>query len=133
MIELYLYIKTYLDYFPGKLKYSQLGKWTRFTFWVPVLKVLRLYHDTYILSFWIDLSTKPNQGLWFNRTYLLLFQNMSIKIYSNFFLSSGCYNFKINYLKDKMRQGMWVHIFQNNLVWSPLQHEYYFWYRRSKC
>ena len=28
---------------------------------------------------------------------------MSVKIYTNFFLSSGGYNFKINYLKVKMR------------------------------
>ena len=25
MIELYLYIKIYLDYFPGRLKYTELG------------------------------------------------------------------------------------------------------------
>ena len=40
---------------------------------------------------------------------------MSIKIYSNFFLS-GDSNFKINYLKDKMGYRMWVHILLNNLV-----------------
>ena len=30
---------------------------------------------------------------------------MSIKIYTNFFLYSGGYNLKTNYLKDKMRHG----------------------------
>ena len=96
-------------------------------------KLLSLYHNTYILLFCIDLPTKPYQGLWFNRTYLLLFQNMSVKIYINFFLSSGGYNFKINYLKDKMRHGMWVHILLNNLVSSSLQRDYCFWRRRSIC
>ena len=32
MIELYLQIKIYLDYFPGRLKYAELGKSTRLTF-----------------------------------------------------------------------------------------------------
>ena len=32
-------------------------------------------------------------------------QNMSVKIYTNFFLTSGC-NFKISNLKDKMRHRM---------------------------
>ena len=36
MIELYLHIKFYLDYFPGRLKYAELGKSTRLTFSVPV-------------------------------------------------------------------------------------------------
>ena len=45
------------------------------------------------------------RGLSFNRTRLLLFQNMSERIYITFFLSLGC-NFKINYLKDNMRHGM---------------------------
>ena len=39
MIELYLYIKIYLGYFPGRLKYTELGKSTRLTFWVPVPKL----------------------------------------------------------------------------------------------
>ena len=95
--------------------------------------LLKLYHNTYILLFYIDLSTKPYRGLWFNRTNLPLFQAMSVKIYTNFFLSSGGYNFKINYLKDKMRHRMWVHLLLNNLAPSPLQHEYYFWHRTSKC
>ena len=96
-------------------------------------KLVRLYHNTYILLFCIDLSTKLCWGFWFNRTHLLLFQNMTIKVYTIFFLSSGGYNFKINYLKDKIRHVMRVHIVLNNLVSSPLQHRYYFWHRRSKC
>ena len=39
MIELYLHIEIYLEYFPGRLKYAELGKSTRLTFWVPVPKV----------------------------------------------------------------------------------------------
>ena len=96
-------------------------------------KLLRLYHNTYIILSSKDLSTKLYRGLWFTRTHLLLFQNMSVKIYINFFLSSGGYSFKTNYLKDKMRYRIWVHIFLNNLTSSPLQHGYYFWQRRSKC
>ena len=71
-------------------------------------KFLRLYHNIYICLFCIDLSTKPYQGLWFNQTHPPLFHNMSMKIYTNFFLSSGGFNFKINYLKDKTRHGIWV-------------------------
>ena len=78
--------------------------------------LLRLYHNTYFLFFCIELSTKPCQGLWFNLTHPQLFQNMSVKIYANFFLSSGGHNFKINNLKDKMRHGMWVHILLNSLA-----------------
>ena len=96
-------------------------------------KLLRLYHNTYILLFCIDLSTKAYLGLWFNRAHLPLFQNMSVKIYTNFFLSSGGYNFKINYLKDQMRHGIWDHIMLNNLSSFPSQQEYYFWQRRSTC
>ena len=44
---------------------------------------------------------------------------MSVKIYTNFFLSSGGWDFKINYLKDKMRHRMRVYIFLNNLASSP--------------
>ena len=33
-----------------------------------------------------------------------------------FFLSSGGYSFTINYLEDKMRHGMWVHILLSNLA-----------------
>ena len=32
MIELYLHIKIYLYYFPGRLKYIELGKPVRLTF-----------------------------------------------------------------------------------------------------
>ena len=88
--------------------------------------------NTYVLLFSIDLSAKSYQGLWFNWTDLPLFQNMSVKFFTNCFLSSG-YNFKINYLKDKMRHRMWVYILPNSLVSSPLQHGYSFWHRRSKC
>ena len=77
------------------------------------------YCNTYILLLCIDLSTKPYQGLWFNGTHLPLSQNKSVKNYSNFFLSSGGSNFKINNLKNKVRCGMWVHTLLNNLVWSP--------------
>ena len=92
-------------------------------------KLLRLYHNTYILLFCIDLSAKLYRGLWINQTHLLLFRKMSVKIYTNFFLSLECYNFKINYLRNKMRRGMWVHTLLNNLASPLLQHEH----RRSKC
>ena len=93
MVELYLHLhmKICLDYFRGRLKYAKIGKSMH-------LKLLRLYHNTYIFLFRIDLSTKLYWGLF------LFF--MSVKIYTNFFLSSGDYNFKANYLKDKMRHGM---------------------------
>ena len=42
MIELYLHVKIYLDYFPGRLKYAKLGKSTPLTFWVPVPKVVEV-------------------------------------------------------------------------------------------
>ena len=32
MIELYLHIKNYLDFFPGRLKYAELGNSTRLLF-----------------------------------------------------------------------------------------------------
>ena len=67
------------------------------------------------------------------RTHRPLFQNMSVKIYTNVFLSSGGYNFKINYLKDKMRHGIKVHILLKKLASSLLQYEHYFWHSRSKC
>ena len=95
--------------------------------------LLRLYHNTYILLFCIDLSTRQYRGLWFYLTHLPLFQNMFVKIYINFFLSSAGYNFKVSYLKDKMRHEIWVHIFLNNLASSLFQCEYYFWHRRSNC
>ena len=46
MIELYLHIKIYLDYFPGRLKYAKLGKSARLTFEFQCEKLLRLYHNT---------------------------------------------------------------------------------------
>ena len=73
----------------------------------------------------MDLSTKPYRNVWFNRTHLPLFQNMSVKIYTNFSLSSGGYNFIFNYLKHKMKNRMWVHILLSNLTSSPLQQEYF--------
>ena len=125
--------KIILDYFPERLKYVKLGKANVLNFEFQYWKLLILFHNTYILLFWIDVSTKPYRGLWFNRTHLRLFQSMPLKIYINFYLSSG-YNFKINYLKDKMRHGMQVHILLNNLASSPLQllcQKYCFWHRRS--
>ena len=101
------------------------------TFWVTVPKVVEVIHNTYILLFCINLSTKLYWGLWCNWTHNPFFQYMSIKINANFFLSSGGYNFKINYLKDKMGHGMWVLL--NNLASSSLQYRYYFWHRSSKC
>ena len=95
-------------------------------------KLLSLHYNSYILFSCIDLATKQYRGLWFNRTHLLLFQNMSVRIYTNFPLSSGGYNFKIIYLKDKMRYGMLVRILLNNLASSALQHGYCFLHRRSK-
>ena len=71
------------------------------------------------------LSTKPYQGLWFNRTHLRLFQNMSVKTYTDFFLSFGGYTVKISYLKDKMRYGMRVHILLNNLASLGMYCKYY--------
>ena len=112
--------KNYLDYLPGRLKYTELGKSSCLEF--QCQKLMSVYHNTYILLFCIHLSPKPYQGLWFNRTHLLLFQKLLCeKINISFFVSSGGYNFKINYLKDKMRHGMWVHILLNNLALSPLQ------------
>ena len=90
-----------------------------------------LYHNTYILlSCTIYLQKR---GLWFDRTHLPLFWNMPVKIYTIFFLSSGGCNFKLIYLKDKMRDRMSAHILLNNLTSSPLQHEHWFWHRRLEC
>ena len=127
MIDVYLHIKIYLNYFTGRLKHAELGTSLPLTFWVSAPKLLWLQLNTYILLFCSDLSAKLCRGLWFNRIHLPLFQNMSIKIYTNFFLYSGGYNLKTNYLKDKMRHGTWVYTLLNNLVSSPLQHKYYFW------
>ena len=58
-------------------------------------KLLRFYHNTYILLFW-----------------RFIYKTVSgFMIYAIFFLSLGGFNFKIDYLKDKMRRGMWVRIF----------------------
>ena len=42
MIELYLHIKIYLAYFPGRLKYAEVGKSTHLTFWGPKPKVVEV-------------------------------------------------------------------------------------------
>ena len=42
MIELYLHIKIYLDYFPGRLKNAELRKSTRLAFRVPVPKAVEV-------------------------------------------------------------------------------------------
>ena len=39
---LLLYVKIYLDYFPGRLEYAKLGKSMPLTFWVPVPKVVEV-------------------------------------------------------------------------------------------
>ena len=41
MTELYLHIKIYLDYFPGRLKHAELGKPMRLI-WVSVPKVVEV-------------------------------------------------------------------------------------------
>ena len=82
---------------------------------------LRLYHNTLIsliLLRFTDKHYRVYRGLWFNRTHLPLFQNMSVTIYIIFFLSSAGYDFKINYLIVKMRHGMWVDNLLNNLASS---------------
>ena len=131
MIELYLHVKIFLDYFPGRPKYTELGKSMRLTFWIPVPKVVEII-PYYTLLFYTDLYTKPYHRLRFNQTHLPLFQNMSVKFYTIFFLSSGVYNFKINCLKNKMRHEIWVLISLKNWASFLLQREYYFWHRRSK-
>ena len=42
MIDLYLHIKIYLDYFPRRLKYAELGKLMHHKFSVPVPKVVEV-------------------------------------------------------------------------------------------
>ena len=95
-------------------------------------KLLRLCYNTVVVLFCIDLCTKPYRGLWLNWTHLPLYRNTSVKICFNSFLSSDGYYFKTNYLNDKMRYRILVHIFLNSLALPSLQHEYYFWHRRSK-
>ena len=70
-------------------------------------KLLRLYQNTYILLFCIDLSTKP-YGVYDFTEHVSLFQNMFIKIYTDFFLSSGGYNFKINCLKETQNKSSYL-------------------------
>ena len=79
---------------------------------MQIFRLLFLYeHDHLIILFCVDLSTKLYRNLWLQPTHLPLFQNMSVKIYTNSILSSGGCNFKISHLKDRMRHGMWGHIF----------------------
>ena len=132
MTELYLHIKIWIIFQEG-WNMANLENQRVLYFEFQGRKLLRLYHNTYTLLFGIDLSTKRYQGLWFNRTHPPFFQNMSVKIYTNFFSSAGGYSFKINFLKDNVRPRIWVHILLKSLTSSPLQHEYYFWHRRSKC
>ena len=42
MIKLYAHLKIHLYYFPGRVKYAELGKSTRLIFWVPVPKVVEI-------------------------------------------------------------------------------------------
>ena len=63
MIELYLHLKIYLDSFPRKLKYAELGKSARLTFLVSVPKVVEVIRNTYIILFCIYSSTKPYRDL----------------------------------------------------------------------
>ena len=42
MLEFYVHTKIYLDYFPRRLKYAELGKSVRLKFSVPVPKVVEL-------------------------------------------------------------------------------------------
>ena len=59
MIELYLLTKIYFDYF----LMPNLENQCVLHFEFQCQKLLRLHHNTYILLFCIDLSTKPYQGL----------------------------------------------------------------------
>ena len=91
-------------------------------------KLFRIYHNTYVLLFCIDVSTKPY------KVYDLIEQitryfKMFVKVYTIFFLSLGGCNFKVSYLKDKMKHEMWVHI----LVCSLKPYIETFWHSRSKC
>ena len=93
MIELYLRIKIHLDVLQEGLNMPNLENQGVLHFEFRCQKLLSLYHNTHILLFGIDLSTKLYHGLWFNRPHLSLFQNMSVKIYVfNVFLYLGGYN-----------------------------------------
>ena len=91
-----------------------------------------VYTIIIILLICIDLSIKQ-YDLTKHISHYFKYIYISTEIYIDFFLSSGGYNFKSNYLKDKMRSRMWAHMLLNNLLSSPLQSNYYFWHRRSKC
>ena len=101
MIELSLDIKIYLDNFPGRLKLAEIGKSTGLKFLGQVPKVVGVMYTIILKS-----SCSAHIYLQTHRTYLPLFQNMSVKIYPNFFLTFSLTLIKTNYLKDKMRHGM---------------------------
>ena len=62
--QLYLDMKICLHYFPGGLKDTRnLGNQHVLHFVFQCQKLLRLCHNTYILLFCIDLSTKLSRGL----------------------------------------------------------------------
>ena len=63
MIELYLHVKIYLDYFPGGLNMLNLENQPVLHFELQCQKLLRVYHNSYILLVCIDLSEKLYQGL----------------------------------------------------------------------
>ena len=53
MIELYLHIKIYLEYFPGTLRYVEFGKSIVLHLEFQCQKLLKLYHNTFIILFCI--------------------------------------------------------------------------------
>ena len=73
--------------------------------------------NTYILLFSIDSSTKLYRVYDLTKLISRYFKvSKTLKIYTNFFVSSVDYDFKIDYLKHKMRHGMGVNILLNNLA-----------------
>ena len=126
MIELYLHIKIFLDYFPGRLKYVKLGKSTSFILssnakscWIYTI----IFISSYSAYIYLQNCIRVYDLIKHISPYS---QNKSVKVYTNILLSSGGYNLKIIYLKNKMRHRMWVHILLKNLASSPLQYNYYF-------
>ena len=98
-------------------------------------KLLKLYHNTCILLLCIDLSTKPYRGLWLNRTRFPLFQNMSVKIYINFFLCSGDYSFKYINQKWDIKNETWnvsSYLAEQFGVIPIATRVFLFWHRRLK-
>ena len=82
MIELSLDIKIYLDNFPGRLKLAEIGKSTGLKFLGQVPKVVGVMYTIILKS-----SCSAHIYLQTHRTYPPLFQNMSVKIYTNFFFN----------------------------------------------